>query len=161
MNDLTLPISDAGSLLDGEPIAEAAPAARRSRQARVAWGDHVVTVGGDAPVRVQSMTNTDTVQDVTGDCEPDYRTLAKAGSELVRVTVNTDEAAEAVPKIRRARCDLLGIQCSCSWATFTTTGTCLLKKYPACARGTGEISHQPRQRKHRRRSTIDNFAHDD
>ena len=44
-----------------QPIALVAPAARRTRQARVAWGARVVTVGGDAPVRVQSMTNTDTV----------------------------------------------------------------------------------------------------
>ena len=43
------------------PIAVASPLPRRTRQARIAWGDHVVTVGGDAPVRIQSMTNTDTV----------------------------------------------------------------------------------------------------
>jgi len=42
------------------PIPEALPARHVTRQARVVWGDHVVTVGGDAPVRVQSMTNTDT-----------------------------------------------------------------------------------------------------
>ena len=57
----------------------------------------VVTVGGDAPVRVQSMTNTD-----TGDVEStvtQVRELARAGSEIVRVTVNTDEAAAAVPHI--------------------------------------------------------------
>ena len=46
-------------------IALSQPKSRRSLQARVAWGDHTVTVGGDAPVRVQSMTNTDTV-DVIG-----------------------------------------------------------------------------------------------
>jgi len=45
-------------------IEAAGPAPRRSRQARVTWGGHVVTVGGDAPVRVQSMTNTDTVDAV-------------------------------------------------------------------------------------------------
>ena len=44
-----------------EAIAAARPAARRSRQARVVWGSRVLTIGGDAPVRVQSMTNTDTV----------------------------------------------------------------------------------------------------
>ena len=49
------------SLIDLGPIAIAQPAPRRSRQARVVWGSRVVTVGGDAPVRVQSMTNTDTV----------------------------------------------------------------------------------------------------
>ena len=82
MNDLTLPISDAGSLLGGEPIAEAAPAARRSRQARVAWGDHVVTVGGDAPVRVQSMTNTDTVQVIETAIQ--VKELAQAGYSVSR-----------------------------------------------------------------------------
>ncbi|MCB1998191.1 MAG: 4-hydroxy-3-methylbut-2-en-1-yl diphosphate synthase, partial [Rhodoferax sp.] len=46
-------------------VAHADPLPRRSRQARVVWGSRVVTIGGDAPVRVQSMTNTDTV-DVIG-----------------------------------------------------------------------------------------------
>jgi (E)-4-hydroxy-3-methylbut-2-enyl-diphosphate synthase len=56
-----------------------------------------VVVGGDAPIAVQSMTNTD-----TADVESTVRQvqdLARAGSELVRVTVNTDEAAAAVPHI--------------------------------------------------------------
>ena len=75
-------------------IEAAVPARRRSRQARVAWGEHVVTVGGDAPVRVQAMTNTDTV-DVIGTAIQ-VKELAQAGSELVRITVNTPEAAAAV-----------------------------------------------------------------
>ena len=50
---------------DFSSVVMARPAPRRSRQARVAWGGNVVTIGGDAPVRVQSMTNTDTV-DVIG-----------------------------------------------------------------------------------------------
>ncbi len=73
------------------------PAARRSRQARVVWGSRVVTIGGDAPVRVQSMTNTDTV-DVIGTAIQ-VKELAVAGSEMVRITVNTPEAAGAVPHI--------------------------------------------------------------
>jgi (E)-4-hydroxy-3-methylbut-2-enyl-diphosphate synthase len=72
----------------------------------VAWGDHVVTVGGDAPVRVQSMTNTDTV-DVIGTAIQ-VKELAQAGSELVRITVNTPEAAAAVPHIRE-QLDRMGI----------------------------------------------------
>ena len=72
-------------------IEAAAPAPRRSRQARVAWGSHVVTVGGDAPVRVQSMTNTDTVDAIGTAIQ--VKELAIAGSELVRITVNTPEAA--------------------------------------------------------------------
>ena len=70
-----------------QPIALVAPAARRTRQARVAWGARVVTVGGDAPVRVQSMTNTDTVDAIGTAIQ--VKELAQAGSEFVRITVNT------------------------------------------------------------------------
>ncbi|MHB1246220.1 MAG: flavodoxin-dependent (E)-4-hydroxy-3-methylbut-2-enyl-diphosphate synthase, partial [Sulfuriferula sp.] len=57
-----------------------------------------IAVGGDAPIVVQSMTNTDTA-DVAATAEQVYA-LWRAGSELVRITVNTQEAAEAVPRIR-------------------------------------------------------------
>ena len=87
-------------------IEAASPAPRRSRQARVAWGDHVVTVGGDAPVRVQSMTNTDTVDAIGTAIQ--VKELALAGSELVRITVNTPEAAQAVPYIRE-QLDRMGV----------------------------------------------------
>src|SRR5512139_4206296 len=83
--------------IDAE-IAEATPSPRRSRQARVRWGDHVVTIGGDAPVRVQSMTNTDTVDVIETAIQ--VKELAIAGSEMVRITVNTPDAAAAVPHIR-------------------------------------------------------------
>ncbi len=73
------------------PIAPAAPAPRRSRQARIVWGSRVVTVGGDAPVRVQSMTNTDTEDPIATAIQ--VKELAIAGSEVVRITVNTPEAA--------------------------------------------------------------------
>jgi (E)-4-hydroxy-3-methylbut-2-enyl-diphosphate synthase len=91
---------------DDKSIDAAQPKARRSRQARVAWGDHVVTIGGDAPVRVQSMTNTDTVDAVGTAIQ--VKELAIAGSELVRITVNTPEAAQAVPYIRE-QLDRMGI----------------------------------------------------
>ena len=81
-------------LLHDTPIEGAAPAPRRSRQARVSWGSNVVTVGGDAPVRVQSMTNTDTVDAIEAAIQ--VKELAMEGSELVRITVNTPEAAAAV-----------------------------------------------------------------
>jgi (E)-4-hydroxy-3-methylbut-2-enyl-diphosphate synthase len=74
-------------------VTPAAPAPRRSRQATVRWGSRVITVGGDAPVRVQAMTNTDTV-DVIGTAIQ-VKELAVAGSEMVRITVNTPEAAQA------------------------------------------------------------------
>mgnify|MGYP003342644668 CR=1 FL=1 len=94
------------AVLSGLPIPVANPAPRRSRQARITWGDHVVTVGGDAPVRVQSMTNTDTVDAVSTAIQ--VKELAQAGSELVRITVNTQEAAQAVPYIRE-QLDRMGV----------------------------------------------------
>ena len=63
------------------PVPVAAPQARRTRQARVVWGERVVTIGADAPVRVQSMTNTDTVDVVATAIQ--VKELALAGSELV------------------------------------------------------------------------------
>jgi len=69
---------------------------RRSRQMRIAH----VRVGGDAPIMVQSMTNTDTA-DVRATVEQ-VLSLSEAGSEVVRITVNTPEAAAAVPAIREA-----------------------------------------------------------
>ena len=82
--------------MNDSPIDIARPATRRTRQSRVVWGSRVVTVGGGAPVRVQSMTNTDTV-DVIGTAIQ-VKELALAGSEMVRITVNTPEAAQAVPQ---------------------------------------------------------------
>ncbi|MFZ5568681.1 MAG: flavodoxin-dependent (E)-4-hydroxy-3-methylbut-2-enyl-diphosphate synthase [Pseudomonadota bacterium] len=111
------------------PIAPAAPRARRSRQARVVWGDNVVTIGGDAPVRVQSMTNTDTV-DVIGTAIQ-VKELAQAGSEVVRITVNTPEAAQAVPHIRE-QLDRMGIGVPLV-GDFHYNGHTLLTQYPACA----------------------------
>ena len=110
-------------------IDAAAPARRHSRQARVAWGEHVVTVGGDAPVRVQSMTNTDTVDAVGTVIQ--VKGLAQAGSELVRITVNTPEAAEAVPYIRE-QLDRMDVQVPLV-GDFHYNGHRLLTDYPAMA----------------------------
>jgi (E)-4-hydroxy-3-methylbut-2-enyl-diphosphate synthase len=112
-----------------EPILVASPAPRRSLQARVTWGDRVVTVGGDAPVRVQSMTNTDTV-DVIGTAIQ-VKELALAGSEMVRITVNTPEAAQAVPHIRE-QLDRMGIDVPLV-GDFHYNGHRLLSEFPACA----------------------------
>jgi (E)-4-hydroxy-3-methylbut-2-enyl-diphosphate synthase len=89
----------------------------------------VVTVGGDAPVRVQSMTNTDTV-DVIGTAIQ-VKELALAGSEMVRLTVNTPEAAQAVPHIRE-QLDRMGIDVPLV-GDFHYNGHTLLTAYPACA----------------------------
>ena len=88
-----------------------------------------VTVGGDAPIVVQSMTNTDTA-DVDATAEQ-VAELAQAGSELVRVTVNTEEAAAAVPLIRE-RLAAQGVNAPLI-GDFHFNGHRLLSQYPACA----------------------------
>jgi (E)-4-hydroxy-3-methylbut-2-enyl-diphosphate synthase len=110
-------------------IEPAQPLPRRSRQARAVWGSRVVTIGGDAPVRVQSMTNTDTV-DVIGTAIQ-VKELALAGSELVRITVNTPEAAQAVPHIRD-QLDRMGVDVPLV-GDFHYNGHTLLTQYPDCA----------------------------
>jgi (E)-4-hydroxy-3-methylbut-2-enyl-diphosphate synthase len=117
----------------------ARPAARRSLQAKVVWGSRVVTVGGDAPVRVQSMTNTDTV-DVIGTAIQ-VKELAIAGSEMVRITVNTPEAAEAVPHVRD-QLDRMGIDVPLV-GDFHYNGHRLLTDYPACAQALSKYRINP------------------
>ena len=122
-----------------QPIASAAPLARRSDQAQVVWGSHVVTVGGDAPVRIQSMTNTDTV-DVIGTAIQ-VKELAIAGSEMVRITVNTPEAAQAVPYVRE-QLDRMGIDVPLI-GDFHYNGHRLLSDYPACAEALSKYRINP------------------
>lgn len=121
------------------PIESAEPLARRSAQARVVWGSRIVTVGGDAPVRVQSMTNTDTV-DVIGTAIQ-VKELAVAGSEMVRITVNTPEAAEAVPHVRD-QLDRMGIDVPLV-GDFHFNGHRLLTDYPACAEALSKYRINP------------------
>ena len=122
-----------------QPVAIAAPAARRSRQARVVWGDRVVTVGGDAPVRVQSMTNTDTVDAVGTAIQ--VKELARAGSEMVRITVNTPEAAAAVPYIRE-QLDRMGETVPLV-GDFHYNGHRLLTDFPDCAKALSKYRINP------------------
>ena len=100
---------------------------KRRRSVPVMVG--TVKVGGDAPIVVQSMTNTDTA-DVTATTNQ-VAELARAGSELVRITVNTDEAAAAVPHIRD-RLEALGVRVPII-GDFHYNGHKLLKEHPACA----------------------------
>ena len=88
-----------------------------------------VMVGGGAPIVVQSMTNTDTA-DVGSDRAPG-RGAARAGSELVRITVDRDEAAAAVPKIKE-RLGKMGVDVPLI-GDFHYIGHKLLADYPACA----------------------------
>src|SRR5579859_2330833 len=87
-----------------------------------------VKVGGNHPIVVQSMTNTDTAD--TAATVNQVMDLARAGSELVRVTVNTEEAAQAVPKIVDTLHNF-GVNVPII-GDFHYNGHLLLKKYPEC-----------------------------
>src|SRR6476646_6568910 len=120
-------------------IVPARPAPRRSRQAEVRWGARVVTVGGDAPVRVQAMTNTDTVDAIGTAIQ--VKELAVAGSEMVRITVNTPEAAQAVPHIRE-QLDRMGVDVPLV-GDFHYNGHRLLSEFPACAEALSKYRINP------------------
>jgi (E)-4-hydroxy-3-methylbut-2-enyl-diphosphate synthase len=121
------------------PIETARPKLRHSLQARVVWGARVLTVGGAAPIRVQSMTNTDTV-DVIGTAIQ-VKELAIAGSEMVRLTVNTAPAAQAVPHIRE-QLDRMGIDVPLI-GDFHYNGHRLLTDFPACAQALSKYRINP------------------
>ena len=121
------------------PIAMAQPQARRSRQARIVWGSRVVAVGGGAPVRVQSMTNTDTVDAIGTAIQ--IKELAQAGSEFVRITVNTPEAAAAVPYIRE-QLDRMGETVPLV-GDFHYNGHRLLTEFPDCAQALSKYRINP------------------
>ena len=113
----------------------ALPVRRRSLKVQIG----AVAIGGDAPIVVQSMTNTDTA-DVAGTTEQ-VMALARAGSELVRITVNTAEAAAAVPRIREqleranVTVPLVG--------DFHFNGHKLLREEPACAEALAKLRINP------------------
>ena len=98
-----------------------------------------VSIGGISPIIVQSMTNTDTA-DIEGTVTQ-VKALARAGSELVRVTVNNDESAAAVPHIRE-RLDAQGIKTPLV-GDFHFNGHKLLNTHPACAEALGKLRINP------------------
>ncbi len=112
-----------------QPFACGPMPRRETHQVTISWGGTTVRVGGQAPVVVQSMTNTDT-EDVIGTAIQ-VRDLAFAGSEIVRITVNTLEAAKAVPAIReqldRMNCPVPLV------GDFHFNGHKLLAEVPDCA----------------------------
>ena len=130
-------MSETNTACDPVPLGQALP--RRSRMGRVVWGDNVVTVGGSAPVRVQSMTNTDTADAVATAIQ--VKELAQAGSELVRITVNNDEAAQAVPYIRQ-QLDRMGVSVPLI-GDFHYNGHKLLTDHPACAEALSKYRINP------------------
>lgn len=108
---------------------------QHTRQVRI--GD--VTLGGDAPVVVQAMTNTDTADVVKTAIQ--VAALARAGAELVRITVNTPEAAAAVPEIR-AQLDRMDCHVPLI-GDFHYNGHRLLTDYPACAEALAKFRINP------------------
>ena len=98
-----------------------------------------VFAGGDNPIVVQSMTNTDTAD--TAATVNQAMALARAGSELVRVTVNTEDAARAVPKIVDTL-DKFGVRVPII-GDFHYNGHILLRKYPECARALAKYRINP------------------
>jgi (E)-4-hydroxy-3-methylbut-2-enyl-diphosphate synthase len=98
-----------------------------------------VRVGSNAPVMVQSMTNTDTA-DIPGTIKQ-VAALARAGSEVVRVTVNNDDAAKAIPHIVEGL-DKQGLRVPIV-GDFHYNGHLLLTKYPACAEGLAKYRINP------------------
>jgi (E)-4-hydroxy-3-methylbut-2-enyl-diphosphate synthase len=112
---------------------------RVSQQSIIEWAGQVVTVGGDAPVRVQSMTNTDTADAIATAIQ--VKELAKAGSEIVRITVDTPAAAAAVPAIRE-QLDKMDVYVPLV-GDFHYNGHTLLNDYPDCAQALSKYRINP------------------
>ncbi len=110
-----------------------------SRRSSVQVSIGAVRVGGSAPIVVQSMTNTDTA-DIEGTAQQ-VKALARAGSELVRVTVNTSEAAAAVAPIRE-RLEQMGVTVPLI-GDFHFNGHKLLREQPACAEALAKYRINP------------------
>jgi (E)-4-hydroxy-3-methylbut-2-enyl-diphosphate synthase len=110
---------------------------RRHRTQSVRIGG--IGVGGDEPIRVQSMTNTDTadIESTVTQCAE----LARAGSEMVRITVNNESAAAAVPRVRE-RLDAMGVEVPLI-GDFHFNGHRLLSDYPACAEALAKYRINP------------------
>ncbi|MGL4576504.1 MAG: flavodoxin-dependent (E)-4-hydroxy-3-methylbut-2-enyl-diphosphate synthase [Burkholderiaceae bacterium] len=112
---------------------------KRTRLVAVKWAGRTVFVGGGAPVVVQSMTNTDTADHIATAIQ--VKELAQAGSEKVRITVNSPEAAAAVPKVRE-QLDKMGVDVPLI-GDFHYNGHKLLTQYPDCAQALSKYRINP------------------
>ena len=112
---------------------------RLTRVATVQWGARKVMVGGNHPVVVQSMTNTDTVDAIATAIQ--VKELALAGSEIVRITVNTPEAAKEVSAIRE-QLDKMGVDVPLC-GDFHYNGHKLLTQFPDCAQALSKYRINP------------------
>src|SRR5690349_3326071 len=126
-------------LQPSNPIASGPLPRHASRGVTVRYGRREVLIGGGAPMVVQSMTNTDTASPVETAIQ--VKELALAGSELVRITVNTPEAAAAVPAIRE-QLDKMGIDVPLI-GDFHYNGHTLLNAYPECAQALSKYRINP------------------
>ncbi len=126
---------------------------RTSRQVTIRYGTREVRVGGDAPILVQSMTNTDTADPIGTAIQ--VKELARAGSEIVRITVNSPEAASQVMALRE-QLDRMGVDVPLV-GDFHFNGHKLLTQYPECAEALSKYRINPgnvgKGKKHE-----DNFA---
>ncbi len=134
-------------------MANESPVVQRRKSIPVKIGD--VVIGGDAPIVVQSMTNTDTA-DVEATVAQ-VAALARAGSEIVRVTVDREDAAKAVPHIRE-RLDAMGVDVPLV-GDFHYIGHKLLLGHPACAEALAKYRINPgnvgfREKRDRQFSTM-------
>ena len=114
-------------------------AKRATRRTQINYGNRSVLIGGGAPVLVQSMTNTDTADALATAIQ--VKELARAGSEIVRITVNTAEAAAAVPMIR-SQLDKMDIDVPLV-GDFHFNGHKLLTQYPGCAEALSKYRINP------------------
>ncbi|MEN3293230.1 MAG: (E)-4-hydroxy-3-methylbut-2-enyl-diphosphate synthase [Burkholderiales bacterium] len=121
------------------PIPSGPLARRQTRRVAIRYGAREVLVGGGAPVLVQSMTNTDTADAIATAIQ--VKDLARAGSEVVRITVNNPEAAAAVPAIRE-QLDKMGVDVPLV-GDFHYNGHKLLNDYPECAQALSKYRINP------------------
>lgn len=126
---------------------------RNTHQVDVSWKSHVVSIGGSSPVVVQSMTNTDTADALNTALQ--IKELYLAGSEIVRITVNNEESAAAVPYIRE-QLDKMRIPVPLV-GDFHYNGHLLLTKFPDCAEALSKYRINPGN-VGSARSRDDNFA---
>jgi len=122
-----------------DPVSSGSAKRRLSRSVTIAHGNRKVIVGGDAPIVIQSMTNTDTVDAIGTAIQ--IKELARAGSELVRITVNTPEAAQAVASIRE-QLDRMDVDVPIV-GDFHYNGHALLKEFPECAQALSKYRINP------------------
>jgi (E)-4-hydroxy-3-methylbut-2-enyl-diphosphate synthase len=127
-------MSQANSPIDSGPLAR-----RGSRSVTIRYGARGIAVGGGAPIVVQSMTNTDTADAIATAIQ--VKDLARAGSELVRITVNNPEAAAAVVAIRE-QLDKMGVDVPLV-GDFHYNGHKLLIDFPDCAQALSKYRINP------------------